>query len=194
MASPSDTDIARWVRSLVEGDDVSTAFAGLAHSGERGVVTILEAKWPSDRDYRDLSADLAGGLTAIANVDPKPVVDALRTHPHEASTLVWVLGNCKHPDAIGPLIEALAHRNASVRWAAAVGLERTRPPEALEPLLARLRDRSSNVRRVVVMTVAEYDDPRIVPALEAYRERYNLMPGEENAITEALARFADRGT
>lgn len=187
--------VEAWVRDIVEGDDVTTAFAALADSGARGVGAILEARarpWPQHRDYRDLDADFSAALTWIAGRNPQPLVDALRDDGAPTEALIWALGCSEHPDATDALIEALGHRDKSVRWAAVVGLGRTHPPRALDPLLSRLRDRSSTVRRSALTTVAGYPDPRIVPALEAYRDRYEpLLLGEERTIADVLERYTD---
>ena len=163
----NDEDIERWVRDVVQGDDVPGATARLARSGERGVRAVLEARsrpWPEERHRNDVDSDLTGVLAAIAAVDPEPVAAALDESGH-ASALVWALGCSGHSEAVAPLVRALAHREPWVRWSAAVGLGRTCPPAALEPLVARLRDRSSNVRRAVREALAGYDDDRARAAL-----------------------------
>jgi hypothetical protein len=192
VRSEAMPSIDRWVRAIVEGRDVPAACSQLSETGARGVAAILRARaqpWPEARDPRDLDADFTDALTAIARVDPGPVIEALARPDTPASALVWALGCAEHSGATDALIDALGHRDKGVRWAAAVGLGRTRPPQAVDALIARLRDRSSHVRYAALETLAGYADSRVAPALIAYRARYEpLLPGEKRTIEEALAR------
>ncbi len=182
---------------VVAGRDVAGAAAALARKGRSGVAALLAARarpWPADRDFRDVDADINGALAAVAAVDPAPVAAALDGADSAVrSALAWALGCCGHDGAVDALVALLGDRDAGVRRAAAVGLQRTRPARALDALIGRMRDRSSRVRFTALSAVAGYDDARVVPALERYREeRAPLLVGEENLIREALARLEPR--
>jgi HEAT repeat protein len=69
-------------------------------------------------------------------------------------------------DAQG-LIKALAHKDASIRMAAAEALAPLRDPLAVEPLVALLRDPDSGVRRAAVDALAARGGFRVVDPLVA---------------------------
>jgi HEAT repeat protein len=181
------------VTSIVEGEDVLCAIAALATTGAEGVRDILAARrapWPAHRHRNDVDSDLTAALAAIAGVDPAPVIAALDGQDSRQA-LAWALGSSTHEAAIDALVALLRDGDVSVRWAAVVGLGRTRPARAFEPIVARLRDRSSNVRFAALEAVAGYDDPRVRTALRDHAARATrLLVGEEQIIEQALARLA----
>ena len=69
-------------------------------------------------------------------------------------------------DAQG-LIKALAHKDASIRMAAAEALAPLRDPLAVEPLVALLKDQDSGVRRAAVDALAARGGFRVVDPLVA---------------------------
>ena len=63
------------------------------------------------------------------------------------------------------LIRALGDTDTSVRTMAAASLGRTRPASALLPLISLLEDPVPSVRKIAVVVLRRYEDPRAAEAL-----------------------------
>ena len=94
---------------------------------------------------------------------------------------------------VTPMIEALKHEDANVRWEAARALGVLRDSRAVEPLLNALCDPDPDVRRKVVLALAKIRDRRAVAALQSCSEN------DENRVVRSaaawgLVRFQERKT
>ncbi len=79
------------------------------------------------------------------------------------------LGRLGDERAVPYLIKAL--EDAETRWAAIDALSHIASPAALKPLASLLRDPRVEVRLEVVKAFSKFDDPRLLPLLQAVKEK-----------------------
>ena len=87
----------------------------------------------------------------------------------ELVVLVGALASGRKDQVVEPLIRALKHRNAFVRWSAVSSLVRLRTRKAVEPLTAALSDRSTWVKGEVVRALFDSKFYRTTAAIEPLR-------------------------
>jgi HEAT repeat protein len=90
--------------------------------------------------------------------------------------------------AVGPLVSALAGKEASGRRAAAAALGKTGDRRAIEPLLGALSDHDETVRGAAVKAVAVFGATALVPLARLVEEATGSL---EAAARQALAAIGD---
>jgi len=187
------------VGNLVRGIDVGMACSRLRHSGSAGVNRILDAiegklgPAPKRRHPRDVHDDLIGGLRAVATVDVKALIGALKRRPKHALDLIWALGGSRLKVAVQTLIDYSTHKDMWVRWAAVEGLARRRQKSLMQPLLVALRDRSDLVRFSALVGLEKVADGRAIEGLKHYLSNKRLSPGGKRLAATLLARLDKAG-
>jgi HEAT repeat protein len=137
---------------------------------------------------RPLADDVLGRLEA-------PPIDRLaallRTSSGQAAVyVVRALGLSLDPRALAPLTAALKHKEAEVRWIAALALARHSDPGAVEPLIAALRDSDAKVVAAAARTLGMYADWRaVLPLIAALGHSESRVRA---AAADALGRTGDR--
>lgn len=198
-----------WVADLIAGTNLrtmQTAWQRLSTSGRQGVDAILDAlegksgPAPEGRDFRDLHADLAGGLDVIAEVDPRPLIAALDRRPEHTYSLLGALSRSRDEVAVQKLLAYAKHKDPWIRYeavsglasfAAARGVTRSRRKEMLQPLIDALRDRSDKVRDMAVAGLAKIADRTAIEPLKHYlaNKRLKRYPGLQQIASELLKKL-----
>jgi hypothetical protein len=180
------------VADVISGSGLHSAWERLSKCGQQGVDAVLNAlegksgPAPKDRHPRDLAEDLSGGLQAIAQVNPEPLIRALGRRPHHTFSLIWALGSSREEAAVQKLIEYATHKDPWVRWAAVSGLARFRRKSLRQPLLDALRDRSDLVRFTALEGLVKVADHTAIEPLKRYLSDKRLKPGGRRIASELL--------
>jgi HEAT repeat protein len=135
----------------------SAAVQELAAQGSRAVGPVLKAmRGPvaPGQHARGMVEALTTVLSAIAARDAAPLIDVLERNAApadpELTMLTAALADGRKEQVVDPLVRALKHPSAVVRWSAAFALVRLRSARAIQPLAAALRDRSPMVQGEIV--------------------------------------------
>jgi HEAT repeat protein len=183
------------IAAVIAGSELRSAWERLSACGQQGVDAILDALQgergpaPADRHPRDIHEDLSGGLQAIAEVNPEPLIVALARRPEHTFSLIWALGSSREDAAVQALVEYAKHKDQWVRWAAVEGLVRFRKKSLLQPLLDALRDRSDQVRFTALTGLVKIADRRAIEPLKHYLADKRLKPGGRRIAGELLAKL-----
>jgi len=186
------------VRNLIAGTGLRAAWERLGKCGQAGVDSVLDAfenkhaGAPKGRHPRDVHDDLLGGLFAIRQVNPDPLIDALDRRPQHAFSLIWALGGARRQTVVSKLVEHAKHKDLYVRWAAVEGLSRYRRKSVLPSLLEALRDRSDMVRFSALLGLVKVADRTAIEPLKRYLADKRLTqrsPGGKRIASELLAKL-----
>lgn len=136
----------------------------------------------ASRRYLRLSARLLPSAMGVDGATVDELTEELVAQAREASftsdreRALKVLGYVRNSAAHSALLEGLRDRDARVRRAAVVGLQRGGGAEAVGPLVAALKDKDPSVQAGAAAALALAPRDRVVPALDA------LMDGEAPAL------------
>ena len=182
------------------------AMQALARHGAKAVGPVLRAMrgpTPPGQHARDMVEALAAVLTAIAKRDAAPLIHVLERDgapaDPEMMLLVGALGAGRKAQVLQPLVLALKHPSAVVRWSAALSLVQLRSKKAVAPLTAALRDGSPMVQGTVVEAMLRsefYRTPAAAPALQRIvrnRRTKKQWPGLWRNANALLATFPSPG-
>jgi HEAT repeat protein len=130
-----DDDEATLLNLLLEADEGSNATS-----------EVVEALLVALAEDSDVVAERAEELLALIAPASTEGVIAELTAGAAPARAARVLGSIKDTRALGPLIEALLHRDPAVRAHSAAALGELRDPVAVEPLIRATRDPDHRVR------------------------------------------------
>jgi len=167
------------------------------------MLMAMRGPTPPGQDPREVIEALGAVLHAIARKDATSLIEILDKNDAppdpELVVLVGALASGRKEQVVGPLIRALKHRNAFVRWAAVSSLVRLRTRKAVEPLTVALSDRSTWVKGEVVRALISSKFYRTTAAIEPLRRIVRnqrikrQLPGMWRQAKTALEMLVDQG-
>jgi len=137
--------------------------------------------------------DISRRLVKIGPDAVEPLIDFLRNDPNANVRKVAAdaLGDLHDHRAVEPLTDALQHDpDAGVRLFAVWALSDIRDNRAVEPLIKAMGDKESTVREAALFTLSSFDDPRVLPGMEA--ELYGKDERHADAAACLLSLRAER--
>ncbi len=175
---PGPQDLTKLIQALKSKDfgtrmDAAERLAKMGDRAAKAIPALIEMLSDTEKFYFDGIVD--GKMTGGS-----------RSGGDAASDALAAIGK----PSIGPLVAALeAHKNALIRWGAAVTLGKINDPASVDPLIKALSDKDKSVKGAAVWALGRLKDRRAVAPLKALLDKETdsyIRQAAEDAIQSIL--------
>lgn len=146
---------------------------------------------------RDQSDERLAALSTLAVEHSNEIVSLYHAAAFDEFSLVWCLQGQSSKAVIDLFHEALQHGNPYVRWAAAVGLDKSGLTDQATAFVEALRDRSHSVKGVAVEYLKRHGDESALLGLThlaGLKSMRRSSPGIVKTAEEAITAIRNRRT